>query len=83
MRTKIFNYELNLSEARLQLLEKLSGIFDDEEMILGVIVDAKHDDDARALIKFLDTEEGKSEEQVILEALDLSSKRKEKSSNRP
>lgn len=83
MRTKIFNYELNLSEARLQLLEKLSGIFDDEEMILGVIVDAKHDDDARALIKFLDTEEGKSEEQVILEALDLSLKRKEKSSNRP
>lgn len=76
MRTKIFNYELNLSEARLQLLEKLSGIFDDEEMILGVIVDAKHDDDARALIKFLDTEEGKSEEQVILEALDLSLKRK-------
>ncbi len=83
MRTKIFNYELNLSEARLQLLEKLSGIFDDEEMILGVIVDAKHDDDARALIKFLDTEEGKSEEQVILEALDLSLKRKEKSSSRP
>ncbi len=83
MRTKIFNYELNLSEARLQLLEKLRGIFNDEEMILGVIVDAKYDDDAKALIKFLDTEEGKSEEQVILESLDLSLKRKEKSSSRP
>lgn len=47
-------------------------------MILGVVVDAKHDDDAKYMIEFLDTEDGKSEEQVILESLYLNLKRKGK-----
>lgn len=78
MKTRIFTYELDLSEARFELLKKLRTLYKDEEMILGVIVSASHDDDAKYMIEFLDTEDGKSEEQVILESLYLDLKREGK-----
>lgn len=70
-KTKIFGHELDLSPERLKLLEKLKELFDDEEMILGVIVDTKHPDDALTMIEYLESDEDKSYEQVILQSLYL------------
>lgn len=71
MKTTIFGHELDLIPERLELLEKLRELFDDEEMILGVIVDARHPDDALAMIEYLESDEDKSYEQVILQGLYL------------
>lgn len=71
MKTTIFGHELDLIPERLELLEKLRELFDDEEMILGVIVDVRHPDDALAMIEYLESDEDKSYEQVILQGLYL------------
>lgn len=80
MKIRILSYELKLSKVRVTLLNKLRELFDDEEMILGVMVDTKNDEDAQSMLDYLNNDDtDKSYEQVILQSLDLNLKRKEKS----
>ena len=77
MKIRILSYELKLSKVRVTLLNKLRELFDDEEMILGVMVDTKNDEDAQSMLDYLNNDDtDKSYEQVILQSLDLNLKRK-------
>lgn len=71
MKTKICGYELDLTPKRLELLGKLRELFDDENTVLGVLVNAKHPDDTQGMNEYIEKGEDVDEEQIILHSLYL------------
>lgn len=61
-----------------KLIEKLKTISDDREFLLSVINSARHIEDRKTVIYFIDNAENATYEDVILLALTLYEKRNEK-----
>ena len=59
------------SELKNKLIKKLESISKDREFILSVINSARHTDDRKAIIDFIDNGEDVTYENIILLALTL------------
>ena len=58
-------------ELKKELIKKLKSISDDRDFILSVINSARHTDDRKAVIDFIDNGEDVTYENIILLALTL------------
>lgn len=58
-------------ELKKELIKKLESISDDRDFILSVINSARHTDDRKAVIDFIDNGEDVTYENIILLALTL------------
>ena len=67
------------AEIKNKLIEKLKTISEDKDFIVGVISNAKHNDDRKALIKYIDEGEEVTYEQLLLLSLWLNQERKKHS----
>ncbi len=67
-----------MTETRKKLLEKLKEIYDDEDFLAGVISSARHDDDAKAVMEYIEGCEEADIENIILFALGLYLDREER-----
>lgn len=67
------------AEIKNKLIEKLKTISEDKDFIVGVISNAKHNDDRKALIKYIDEGKEVTYEQLLLLSLWLNQERKKHS----
>lgn len=63
------------TQIKNELVEKLKTISQDREFILSVINHAKHDDDRKEIIKYIDKGEDVSYEQLLLLSIWLCNQR--------
>lgn len=68
----------NAVEIKEQLIEKLRTVSDDKEFLLSIINHARHVDDRKVLIEYLEKGEDVTYENLILLSLELYEKRYEK-----
>lgn len=69
---------MQISETALEFVQKLEGIWDDREFIIGMLTIAEHDEDKRKIIEFIDAGIDVDAETVTVLALDLDDKRNER-----
>lgn len=67
------------AEIKNKLIEKLKTISEDKDFFVGVISNAKHNDDRKALIKYIDEGKEVTYEQLLLLSLWLNQERKKHS----
>lgn len=67
------------AEIKNKLIEKLKTISEDKDFLVGVISNAKHNDDRKALIKYIDEGKEVTYEQLLLLSLWLNQERKKHS----
>lgn len=60
---------------KIKLIKRLKTISDDEDFIIGVISNAKHDDDRKSLIEYIDKGEKVTYEQLLMLSLWLGQER--------
>lgn len=68
----------NAVEIKEQLIKKLRTVSDDKEFLLSIINHARHVDDRKVLIEYLEKGEDVTYENLILLSLELYEKRYEK-----
>lgn len=63
------------AEIKSKLIEKLKTISEDKDFIVGVVSNAKHNDDREAIIEYIDNGENVDYEQLLLLSVWLSQER--------
>lgn len=66
------------AEIKSKLIEKLKTISEDNDFLVGVISNAKHNEDREAIIEYIDKGEEVSYEQILLLSVWLGRERKNK-----
>ena len=67
------------AEIKSKLIEKLKTVSEDKDFLVGVISNAKHNDDREAIIEYIDKGEEVTYEQILLLSVWLSRERKKNS----
>ena len=67
----------NTAAIKSKLIEKLKTISEDKDFLVGVVSNAKHDDDRETIIEYIDKGENVSYEQLLLLSVYLGQKRKQ------
>ena len=65
-------------EIKRKLFDKLKAFYPDKDFVIGVISNAKYDDDRKAIIDYMENGEDVSVENIILQSLHLKNERKKK-----
>lgn len=60
-----------MTKIKLQLFEKLCEFYDDKDFVIGVMSSAVSDDDARAILAYMNNGDDVTAENIILMALEL------------
>lgn len=63
-------------EIKRKLFDKLKAFYPDKDFVIGVISNAKYDDDRKAIIDYMENGEDVSVENIILQSLHLKNERK-------
>lgn len=66
----------NISALELKLYDALITVSDDDDFIIGAMTNVDHDDDRKALIKFIEAGENVTYSNVLLESVILDQKRR-------
>lgn len=69
---------VHTKETKRKLFDKLKAFYPDKDFVIGVISNAKHDDDKRSIIAYIDNGEDVSVENIILLSLHLKNERNKK-----
>ncbi len=64
-----------MTERQYLLLDKLRDIKDDDDFLLGVLLDVKHPDDTEEMLYYLEHGDDENDQNVILFGLWLSNRR--------
>ena len=65
-------------EVKETLRERLREIYDNKDFVLGVLSNASHSDDRRAILKYIEKGEEITTENLILLSVDLDIKREKR-----
>lgn len=65
-----------MADIKRTLFDKLKDFHKDKEFVIGVMSNAKHEEDRKAIISFLENEKEATVDDVILLSLHLANKRK-------
>ena len=65
-------------EIKRKLFDKLKAFYPDKDFVIGVISNAKYDDDRKAIIDYMENGEDVSVENIILQSLHLKNERNKK-----
>lgn len=65
-----------MTDIKRTLFDKLKDFHKDKEFVIGVMSNAKHEEDRKAIISFLENEKEATVDDVILLSLHLANKRK-------
>ncbi len=65
-----------MADIKRQLFDKLKAFRPDKDFVIGVISNAKHDEDRQTILDFLDSEQNATVEDIILLSLHLCNERK-------
>lgn len=65
-------------EIKRKLFDKLKAFYPDKDFVIGVISNAKYDDDRKAIIDYMENGEDVSVENIILLSLHLKNERNKK-----
>jgi hypothetical protein len=65
-----------MADTKRKLFDKLKEFHNDKEFVVGVMSNAKHDEDRDLILKFIESEKEATIEDVILLSLHLANERK-------
>ena len=68
----------NAMDIKRELFNKLNSFYHDKDFVLGVMSNAKHDDDRETILQFMENGEDVTVESIILLSLHLNNERKAK-----
>lgn len=65
-------------DIKRELFNKLNSFHHDKDFVVGVMSNAKHDEDRKTILQFIENDDDVTIENIILLSLHLSNKRKAK-----
>lgn len=72
----------NTAEIKRKLIEKLKTVSEDKDFLVGVVSNAKHDEDRETIIEYIDNGKDVSYESLLLLSVWLGNEREKASSSK-